>query len=486
VWEPQPVEAAIARAPTHALRALVERVAAELAPMPPAGDDVLAAGAPAAPAATPVQPTDARATGDAARDGEGTRAGRTSEATDAPATAHDVTHSAAAADPAFVVRDLNVLQPGFREKVERVVSRIREEFGHEVIVAETWRGQARQERLYEQGRTRDGEVVTWTRHSRHSEGRAADLVIDGGAGGLEGYRQLAQVAQEEGLQTLGAHDPGHVELARLRLAGGPGASATITEVSVSATPGSSGVVMAAPVAAIAPVASVAPVAAIAPVATVARVGASGRDGRMPDRTARAREASEAPNPSVREPIGDAAYGRGIGSAVGQHIAGVTATEAPRASDAIARAAHVLGLQDARNAQPVSHLMLRLDNPDGGEDRVRIALRGINVGATMEVQDPAAANHFANRLPELAQALEARGLEAGTLRVRAAATADAASLGDIARAAGGGGDAATVRRGTLFAESGSLFSRSRDETPGQRPQHESPRYRSRREQKEDRQ
>ena len=47
--------------------------------------------------------------------------------------------------------------------------------GLKVRITETYRSQERQNYLYEQGRTRKGNVVTWTKHSRHTSRRAWDI-----------------------------------------------------------------------------------------------------------------------------------------------------------------------------------------------------------------------------------------------------------------------------------------------------------------------
>ncbi|WP_342535423.1 M15 family metallopeptidase [Lysinibacillus sp. FSL K6-1151] len=46
-----------------------------------------------------------------------------------------------------------------------------------IFVTETYRSQARQNFLYEQGRTRPGQVVTWTRNSNHTSRRAWDIAV---------------------------------------------------------------------------------------------------------------------------------------------------------------------------------------------------------------------------------------------------------------------------------------------------------------------
>lgn len=47
--------------------------------------------------------------------------------------------------------------------------------GLNVLITETYRSQERQNYLYEQGRTRPGQVVTWTRKSNHTGRNAWDI-----------------------------------------------------------------------------------------------------------------------------------------------------------------------------------------------------------------------------------------------------------------------------------------------------------------------
>lgn len=46
-----------------------------------------------------------------------------------------------------------------------------------IFITETHRSQARQNYLYEQGRTRPGKVITWTRNSNHTSGYAWDIAV---------------------------------------------------------------------------------------------------------------------------------------------------------------------------------------------------------------------------------------------------------------------------------------------------------------------
>lgn len=97
-------------------------------------------------------------------------------------------------------------------KLARVITRMKSEFGRDVKVVEGVRSQQRQNQLFAQGRSTAGPIVTWTSNSLHTAGRAADVVIDGGYDDAAGFALLRQVAEQEGLHTLGARDPGHVEL----------------------------------------------------------------------------------------------------------------------------------------------------------------------------------------------------------------------------------------------------------------------------------
>lgn len=217
------------------------------------------------------------------------------------------------------------------------------------------------------------------------------------------------------------------------------------------------------------------------VATSARAGLSTRDPRRADGAARnVAEFTGMRASDSKQAAGYADGATAMARPAAVAVTGVAAAEAPQGTDTTGRIAHVFGLQDARNAQPVSHLMLHLDATDGGEDRVRVALRGTRVGATMEVRDGSSAAQLSHGLPELSRSLEALGLETGLLRVQSPVAGDTTALAGFVRAVAG--DAA-VQRGTLFADTGSQFSRSRDDAPGQHTQQESPRHRFRREQKE---
>ena len=574
--------------------------------------------------------------------------------------------AAMARDPLAVRREIEALAPELRARLERVIDRMEQEYGYTVEVVETARTSERQTALYAQGRTEPGPIVTWTRNSRHLEGAAADVVVDGGYNNTGGFERLARVAREEGLRTLWPRDPGHIELTespaptagsdqaplsrpasgvdgvlqaaptvdkevpplaipklarsaidpssgrrgedarrsdrpisrpgddavhilpfptpepdrprndgdlhtlplRPRAASAPtdlrvrSASAVVPDVAafsqetsfvregaiggvasaqglvrddvagrgfvppdaaapsirarglVAAAAAASGVVAIASTPAVATVATVATTATVASgarVATVARVaevaapGASTREA-LPatqlapapvvaqqgdasrdakdnrrssgDRTARDRSDTLVTSSASSRASSSASSSASPSAAPSERpgAAQLLAREAPpldssqqgsaapvaglTRTDATERIARVLRLQEAGNDRPLSSVMLRLDHPEGGEDRIRIDLRGRTIGATLDVADPRAAEQLRAHVPELQQALQRRGLEGEGMVVRSTSSriTDVAALNasaaaaerDVARAASatasdGGGSTAKDSR-----------------------------------------
>lgn len=74
-------------------------------------------------------------------------------------------------------RDISELTPN-AQKACRLFLEKCEENGLKVRITETYRSQKRQNWLYAQGRTRKGNVVTWTKNSRHTSRRAWDICKD--------------------------------------------------------------------------------------------------------------------------------------------------------------------------------------------------------------------------------------------------------------------------------------------------------------------
>jgi uncharacterized protein YcbK (DUF882 family) len=213
-------------------------------------------------------PDDGTATTDAKKaDDSGETVAGASVADAPPAPANTVASSNANAIDSSVA----ALNPALQEKLSRVISRMRDETGHTVQVTETYRSQSRQDALYAQGRRTDGPVVTWTQHSKHTQGRAVDVTIDGGRASADAYTALQRIANEEGLRTLGSKDPGHLELPSNSGSADQGLSnLRSVPAEARASPGQ------VPVARLAEIAQVATVARVATVASVTVSSSSGR------------------------------------------------------------------------------------------------------------------------------------------------------------------------------------------------------------------
>jgi uncharacterized protein YcbK (DUF882 family) len=315
--------------------------------------------------------------------------------------------------------DTDALNPEFRTRLNRVITRMREEYGHDVEIVEGFRPQSRQNFLFEQGRTRPGDVVTWTKSSKHTLGLAADLKIDGSYDNPEAYQQLAQIAAQEGLRTLGARDPGHIELPNR---GGAAAWGSLLE----GAPSDSGVSRAVGLA----------------LGTHSSTGTPGTDGVNGLLSHMGTNAGSASSQGFGNGAGS---GQGFGQRERQSIAEVAkvATVATVAhvadvahvatvvapgldtaqaavpvpgSDAAARVGHLLDVRDATPAQPLSHVTLDVDNGTGAMDRITVQLRGGAVDTAISVSDVNRADRLSLRVGELQHALERQGLDAGAIRV----------------------------------------------------------------------
>ena len=71
-------------------------------------------------------------------------------------------------------RDINSLQPLAKKACTLFLAACAER-GIEIFLTECYRSQERQDYLYQQGRTRPGKIVTWTRNSNHKSGMAWDI-----------------------------------------------------------------------------------------------------------------------------------------------------------------------------------------------------------------------------------------------------------------------------------------------------------------------
>lgn len=104
------------------------------------------------------------------------------------------------------ITDLDQLTPKTKALCLAFLERAQEQ-GLKVRIVETYRPQERQDYLYEQGRSRAGGVVTWTKNSKHTSRRAFDIVQN-----IRGkeysdaafFEQCAQIGRELGL--IAGHD----------------------------------------------------------------------------------------------------------------------------------------------------------------------------------------------------------------------------------------------------------------------------------------
>jgi hypothetical protein len=359
------------------------------------------------------------------------------------------------------VRDPGALLPEFRTKLDRVIARMKSEYGHDVTLVETTRSAERQRHLYAQGRTRPGPVVTWTQDSAHQLGAAADVVIDGTWDNAGGYARLQRIAREEGLRTLGMRDPGHLELpldaaSKDALARGLSADAMATAKARAAAASTAprGGEAAAQAAGIARVASVAGVARVAGVASViestaprtapstdglsatagpATAAANGRQGgasgagtesgangqqRGREDLSQVGTRDAARSREEMSESGIPAFGaRQLSSVMPTH--GVDAPAPAAGADAVQRVADLQALRDSAPAGSLSQLTMEIDGPDGSAERVTIGLRGTAVGAHITT-DAASAERMRLRTGELQEALGRHGLEADSVRISATA------------------------------------------------------------------
>jgi hypothetical protein len=389
-----------------------------------------------------------------------------------------------------VIASVAALDPELQNKLARVMERMQQETGKTVTVNETFRTQDRQNALYAQGRQTPGEIVTWTQNSKHTQGRAVDVVVEGGNAQL--YQTLQRIANEEGLHTLGAIDPGHLELTgngpKLSIdanslvptvpadANGQGQSqlpiARLAEVARLAEP--------------APVAQVAQVAKLAEVARVAQPGQVGQSAQSAQsaQSVRAGQTVQSAPMSANETIAAniaavrmnaARGGNGEGASFGQgsqkesgdsksgsngyealaqgiamrdhssnHFA-VQAAASVGGSEAAARAEQLMSLMDATPARQLSSLTMSLDNPNGTSDKIHLSMRGSSLDTTIATADNRVAQLLNAKSEELSKALSKDGIELRELRVRAATETNTVTAAATSQHSQSSGDASSQSR-----------------------------------------
>src|SRR5690606_8572933 len=75
-----------------------------------------------------------------------------------------------------------------------------------------------------------------------------------------------------------------------------------------------------------------------------------------------------------------------------------------------RIASLLQLQASAAARPMSKVVLRLDDADGGPELIRIGIRDRAVDAMLSTRDPVAASRLEAQIGDLQQALGRHGLQ----------------------------------------------------------------------------
>lgn len=387
----------------------------------------------------------------------------------AHASALAAANAASAADPTTPVRTTEALSPELRAGVERVIERMKQEYGHDVTIVESARSQERQDWLFEQGRSRGGPIVTWTRDSAHTRGEAVDVVVDGSWDNAEGFARLQRIAREEGLRTLGMKDPGHLELAKQ---GGASNAASLNARANDARQAAEP----AAAAGMAQVASVAGVAGVARVADGARGMRMGQDTGVDTMSAGAavytsqQGAGKASGESQGNAFGrgerdengkplndgkklghdkrDAAGAPAFGTMQGNGQSGipqVTGTErAAQAASATGseQAQRVSDIQQMRAdapASPLNRMVLNVEGANGVQEQITVDLRG-NTVSTQITTDAATADRLRLRTADLQEALGRHGLESDTVRISGTKPADGT---DSARAVASERDAMRV-------------------------------------------
>lgn len=369
-----------------------------------------------------------------------------------------------AADPTTPVKQLDGVAPELRARVERVIDRMKQEFGHDVTVVESVRSQERQDLLFEQGRSRPGQVVTWTRDSAHTRGEAVDVVIDGRWDNAEGFARLQRIAREEGLRTLGMDDPGHLELLRN---GAPGTKASVSTPLMDASTNTRSEPLPQQ-------ATIAGVAQVAGVARVADVASTSEPGTNPNRQAQLSAYTAQQNagqqgeqqsggsfqrsssdegggpstrarkvaPASREMSTDelnSMHPNSMAAGVLGGIDRVTNTApAPAAGSAqVDRVSDVQQLRADAPAGPLTRMTLNVDGANGIQERVTVDLRG-NTVDTVITTNAANVDTLRMRSGELQDALLRHGLDGESVTVRAASTSSESA--DAIRAMAGSRDA----------------------------------------------
>ena len=370
------------------------------------------------------------------------------------AAAAEARAAVATMPPDSASSDPDALNPDFRTRLGRVITRMHDEFGKDVQLVEGFRTQSRQDYLYDQGRSRPGDVVTWTKSSKHTLGLAADVTIDGSYADAAGYKQLAQIAAQEGLRTLGSKDPGHIELPTRGGAAAWGPSNDVLNIDDNVSRA---------------------IGIALDQSSSQNIGSTSDDdsssfSNFNGLLSRASRSAGTSAPPIQMPM--MSGGGGTGSSFSQrslddshkdstrfsdsakvanvatvasvasvasvaqvaHVGGVMQVHQPilgapvaptlvvsAGSEAADRVGRILDARDSAPMQPLSQVTLNIDNASGAADKVTVQLRAGTVDTAISVGDPNRADKMSLRVGELQNALEQHGLDATAIRVASTAS-----------------------------------------------------------------
>lgn len=117
-------------------------------------------------------------------------------------------------------RDVDALTPEMRTLTLELLDKA-QAHGINAMIICTYRTQQEQDAIWAQGRTQQGKKITWTRHSRHTDRQAVDIVLLHPDGELNwrgaDYEPLGLIGESLGLTWGGrwaVRDYGHFEVKR--------------------------------------------------------------------------------------------------------------------------------------------------------------------------------------------------------------------------------------------------------------------------------
>lgn len=110
----------------------------------------------------------------------------------------------------MIIKSIDKLEPNFRKKVSDFLL----EVWDEIFLTETLRSQKRQNELYTQWRTKPWKIVTWTKNSLHTQGRAIDIAFKWNElypKDLSKWQYIRAVAKKHWIDNLWTKDKPHLQ-----------------------------------------------------------------------------------------------------------------------------------------------------------------------------------------------------------------------------------------------------------------------------------